>query len=61
MACISFWLSKPVEHADITGMSPFIGLSTCKLQTKYQGEMCNVLRLALHTQMYSSDKVKILK
>lgn len=33
MAYISFWLGKPVEHADIAGVPPFIGLSTCKLQS----------------------------
>lgn len=60
MACIPFWLSKPVG-TQITGMPPFLGLGACKLQTKSQGEICTVFQLALQTQIYNDRTLTIPK
>ena len=56
MAYISFWLSKPMEHADITGVPPFIGLSTCKLQSP-KGKYTVCYSGFAHTQISSRHRV----
>ena len=60
MAYISFWLGKPVEHADIAGVPPFIGLSTCKLQSP-KGKYTVCYNDFAHPQISRSHRVNNAK
>lgn len=59
-AYISFWLDKPMEHADMTGVPPFIGCSTCKLQSP-KGKYTVYYSDFAHPQISRSHRVNSAK